>query len=340
MTSAAGSGAGRRRVMEGYGRTMDALDRVPRLELAGRPTPLERHDRLAEAIGLLAGQLYVKRDDLTRFAGGGNKARKLDFLLADAMALGHDTVVTGGAVQSNHVRMTAAAAAASGLQCVAVLGGSLPEVPEGNLVLDHLFGAEVVSTGGEYGDDVEGAISAVAAERSAYPVPLGGSSPVGALGYVVAADEIDADAPTDALVVHAEGSGGTHAGFVAGFGDHARVTAVDVGAVSGVAEKVTRLAAETAQLAGRSAPTGDVQVLRGHVGERYGAPTDGARAAIRVMARTTGLVLDPVYSGKAFAGLMAEAAAGRLTDRPIVFVHTGGMPALFTRRFAGWLTEE
>ena len=317
---------------------MDDLEQWPRRRLAGTPTPLERHDRLAEEIGLTAGALWIKRDDLTRFAGGGNKARKLEFLLADALEQGHDTVVTGGAVQSNHVRMTAAAAAATGLRCVAVLGGQLSDPPEGNLVLDHLFGAEIVPTGGDYGDDVETAISRVAADRSAYPIPLGGSSPVGALGYVVAADELRAEAPADALVVHAEGSGGTHAGLVAGFGDHDAVLAVDVGAVSGVAEKVDHLAAATAELAGRDAPVGTALVLPGHVGERYGAPTEGARAAIRTMARTTGLVLDPVYSGKAFAGLMAEVAAGRV-DRPVVFVHTGGLPALFTRRFAGWIAD-
>lgn len=310
----------------------------PRMALAGPATPLERHDRLAGAIGLSAGQLWIKRDDLTRLGGGGNKARKLEFLIADALAHGHTTVVTGGAVQSNHVRMTAAAAAVAGLHCVAVLGGSFPSQLEGNPVLDLLFGAEVVSLD-EYGDDVEEAIAEVAVARGAYPIPLGGSSPTGALGYVVAADELADEASGDALVVHAEGSGGTHAGLVAGFGDHSRVLAVDVGAVSGVAAKVDRLAVATAELAGRPAPTGSTQLLTGHVGARYGAPTDGAKQAITVVARTAGLVLDPVYSGKAFAGLMAEAAAGRLADRSVVFIHTGGLPAVFTRRFANWLVE-
>ena len=311
-----------------------------RFDLAGTPTPLDRADRLAEAIGLRPGQLHIKRDDLTKLGVGGNKARKLEFLVADALAQGATTLVTGGAVQSNHVRMTAAAAAVAGLKCVAVLGGQQPATWEGNPVLDLLFGAELVFTGDDYSDDVETAITQVASERvGSYSVPLGGSSAVGALGYVVAADELTAEMDPDALVIHAEGSGGTHAGLVAGFGRHDQVLAVDVGAVRDVATKVTSLAAETARLAGRAVPTGEVQLLTGHVGERYGAPTDAARAAITTAARHAGIVLDPVYSGKAFGGLMHLAATGALTDRPVVFIHTGGLPAVFTRRFANWLVE-
>ncbi|NOX31789.1 MAG: D-cysteine desulfhydrase family protein [Actinobacteria bacterium] len=309
--------------------------------LSGAPTPIERCDALAEAIGLRRGQLQIKRDDLTKLGVGGNKARKLDYLVADAVERGATTLVTGGAVQSNHVRMTAAAAAVSGLDCVAVLGGQSASVVEGNTLLDVLFGAELVFTGDDYSDDLEVAIEQVAAEREgAYAIPLGGSNAIGALGYVQAADELSNEVPTDALIVHAEGSGGTHAGLVAGFGDHGRVMAVDVGAVRDIANKVTDLAIETAELAGRPKPTGLVQVLDGQVGERYGAPTDAARSAISLVARTAGIVLDPVYSGKAFAGLIQMAASGDLADRPVVFVHTGGLPAIFTRRFSNWLVED
>lgn len=311
---------------------------VEPLRFAGLPTPLQRCDALAKAIGLEPGRLFIKRDDLTAIAGGGNKARKLEYLCADAIAAGATTLVTGGAAQSNHVRMTAVAAAMNGLRCVAVLGGAEPQVPEGNLVLDRIAGADLVFTGDGYSDDLEQAIAEVAAEApDRYLVPLGGSSPVGCLGYVEGADEIGQQAPPDSLVVHAEGSGGTHAGLVAGFADHDRVLAVDVGAVSGVAAKVAKLASDTAALAGRPEPVGVPRVAQGFVGRGYGARTDLTREAIGLVLRHAGVLLDPVYSGKAFGGLMSLADQGQIEDRHIVFVATGGSPALFTDKYRSWV---
>ncbi|MCP3934089.1 MAG: pyridoxal-phosphate dependent enzyme [Actinomycetia bacterium] len=309
------------------------------IRFAGAPTPMQRCDDLAEAIGLERGQLYFKRDDLTAIAGGGNKARKLEYLCADAIGSGATTLVTGGAAQSNHVRMTAVAAAMTGLGCVAVLRGDPSGAPQGNLVLDNIAGAELVFTGDAYSDDLDDVIvDTAAATDGGYAIPLGGSTPVGCLGYVEAADEIDDQGPADSLVVHATGSGGTHAGLVAGFGDHARVTAVDVGAVREITPKVANLASQTAVLAGRRVPVGSPNVIEGFVGDGYGAKTDATRTAISLALRHAGVVLDPVYSGKAFGGLVHLAGEGRLgSDRPIVFVATGGSPVLFTERYATWV---
>lgn len=310
------------------------------VRFAGAPTPLQRTDRLAEAIGLRPGQLFIKRDDLTSMGGGGNKARKLEYLCAHAKRQGATALVTGGAAQSNHVRMTAVAAAMTGFDCIAVLGGKEPDNPEGNLVLDQIAGARLVFTGDGYSDDLEAAIAEVCAQApDRYLIPLGGSSPVGCLGYVEAADEIEADAPSDALVFHADGSGGTHAGLVAGFGNHDRVMAVDVGAVVGLASKVERLAAETALLAGRAEPTGLPRVVEGFVGRAYGARTDLTRDAIKTALRHAGVILDPVYSGKAFGALMSMAASGSFADRAVVFVATGGAPALFTDKYRSWVGD-
>jgi D-cysteine desulfhydrase len=286
------------------------------------------------------GCLWVKRDDLTGLAGGGNKARKLEHLCGAALAAGADTLLTGGAAQSNHVRMTAAAAAALGLGCVAVLFGRPTAVREGNLALDHLLGAEVVWAAG---DEPEAAFAATRDElagrgASVYEIPLGGSSPVGALGYVTCADELVAEAPAGALVVCADGSGGTHAGLAAGFGDHARVLGVDVG-FGDVGPVVGTLAAATAALAGRPAPIGRPEVDPGQP-EPYGAPTEATWEALSLAARTEGLVLDPVYTGRALAALVARRRSGAVAaDQPVVFLHTGGPPALLTSRYAPWFAD-
>lgn len=320
----------------------NALPALPdRVDLGGRDTPLQAADRLGAALGLPAGALWVKRDDLTGLAGGGNKVRKLEWLVADARVQGCDTIVTGGAGQSNHVRLTAAACARSGLRCVAVLAGPPPPHPEGNLVLDHLLGAELRWLDGDgHGADLERAVDEeVTARRRAgrrpYAVPLGGSSPIGALGYVTCADELAAQAPADALVVCADGSGGTHAGLVAGFGDHARVLGVNVG-FADLVPRVPDLAEATAARAGRATPTGTVQ-LDGGQPAPYGEPTDATREALELAASAEGLLLDPVYTGRAMAAVVAGVRAGRLgRDRPLVFLHTGGLPALFTDRYRPW----
>ena len=328
------------------------LDR--RIPLVHLPTPLEPLDRLGAHLGMAPGRLWAKRDDVTGLAGGGNKARKLEYLCADALAHGCDTLVTGGGRQSNHVRMTAAAANRLGLACTIVLNAERPAVPTGNLLLDELLGPEIVWAGGAGELDyyaVEGAI-VDAARRLAdeghrpYAIPIGGASPVGALGYVQAGLELRRQDPDVDLVVVADGSGGTHAGLAAGLGDHRAVYGVDVGARPDLDVQVPAKAAEVARLAGVPEPTGDpgpsglpaAVVDRDHFGTAYGATTDECRDALELAARLEGLLLDPVYTGKAMAGLVAGARDGRVpAGARVVFLHTGGMPALFAPGYGEWL---
>jgi 1-aminocyclopropane-1-carboxylate deaminase/D-cysteine desulfhydrase-like pyridoxal-dependent ACC family enzyme len=301
--------------------------------------------RLGSVLGFDDGALWVKRDDLTALAGGGNKARKLEFLVADALAAGADVLVTGGAPQSNHVRMTAAAAGMAGMACVAVIGGPAPEAEsyEGNLVLDALLGAEPVWVGGHEAVAIERVLAEtvekLAAEgRRPYGIPLGGASALGCLGYVTAADELSAEMPAGALVYTATGTGGTQAGLAVGLGDLDRVRGVDVGAVPQVDERILGLLPAVAELARRPEPVGSLVLDGSQVGAGYGARTDACREAIELAARHEGVLVDPVYSGKALAGLVADRRAGRLAaDQPVVFLHTGGLPTLFVRRYRDWL---
>lgn len=319
------------------------------LALAHLPTPLEPMPRLGAHLGLPERTLWVKRDDCTGLAGGGNKARKLGHLCADAVASGCDVLVTGGGRQSNHVRMTAAAAAVLGMDAVLVMASDEPERPTGNVVLDHLFRPRFVWAGPLDYYALEARIEAEAqvlraAGRRPYVMPIGGASVVGALGYVVAADELRAQLAERGvggvdLVVTADGSGGTHAGLVAGLGDHRAVLGVDVGTRPDLEEQVPAKAALAAKAAARPAPTGAVRLDRDRFGEGYGAPTDGGREALDLAARLEGLVLDPVYSGKAMAGLIAAVRSGAVEPgQQVVFLHTGGLPALFSSRYATWVT--
>jgi len=300
---------------------------------------------LARSLGLGEDRLWVKRDDLTAVAGGGNKARKLEYLVADALARRATVLVTGGASQSNHVRTTAAVAAMFGLRAVGVLGGRRGPVPEGNLILDEIFGIELVDAVERYGPgDLDAAIehecTRLAAEGEVpYLVPLGGSSPIGVQGYVEAAREIDSGAPGSTVYV-AVGTGGTHAGLAVGLGDHGRIRGVDVGARPDVENVIAELAVAGADRAGRPHPTGEPVVDTTQVGERYGRSTAECRAAIRRVARSDGLVLDPVYTAKAMAALIADAEEGRLPDGPVVFLHTGGLPGLLVERHARGLLED
>jgi D-cysteine desulfhydrase len=383
------------------------LDR--RLPLAQLPTPLEPADRLGAALDMAPGSLWVKRDDLTGLGGGGNKARKLEYLCADAAGRGADTLVTGGGAQSNHVRMTAAVANRLGLACTVVMAGARPEIASGNVLLLELFGPEILWAGGTglrgpngetglrgpngetglrgpngetglrgpngetglrgpngetglrgpngeavlqegpmgyYAIEaaIEDACAAlVQAGRRPYRMPIGGASAVGALGYVRAAAELREqaagafDGGQPELVVVADGSGGTHAGLAAGLGDLDLVLGVDVGARPDLATQVPAKAAEVARLAGIPEPRGTVRIDHDRIGAGYGAPTDACREAVVLAARTEGLILDPVYTGKALAALVAARRDGSVTDRTrTVFVHTGGMPALFAPAYAGW----
>jgi D-cysteine desulfhydrase len=306
------------------------------------------------------GSLWVKRDDLTGLGGGGNKARKLEYLCGDARERGADTLVTGGGAQSNHVRMTAAVANRLGLACTVVMAGSRPETASGNVLLLELFGPEILWAGSDRNGGaglregpmdyyaIEAAIEdacarLVDAGRRPYRMPIGGASPVGALGYVRAAAELrdQAAAAFDGgqpeLVVVADGSGGTHAGLAAGLGDLDLVLGVDDGARPDLDSQVPAKAAEVARLAGLPEPRGHARVDHDRIGAGYGAATDDCREAVVLAARREGLILDPVYTGKALAGLLAARRDGTITARTrTVFVHTGGMPALFAPAYAAW----
>ena len=316
-----------------------------RVALCHAPTPLEPMDRLARHLGLPEGTLAVKRDDCTGLAGGGNKARKLEYLCADAVAGSCDVLVTGGGRQSNHVRMTAAAANKLGLDASVVLAGGRPRVPTGNVVLDELLGAHIVWAGDLDYYGIEAAIEGEAARlraagRRPYVLPVGGASVVGCLGYVRAGQELVAQDPGVDLVVVADGSGGTHAGLVAALGDHGRVLGVDVGTRPDLDERVPEKAAEAAALAGLAEPAGRCVLDHDRFGAGYGAPTDEARRALDAAARLEGLILDPVYTGKAMAGLLAAVAEGRIRPgQRVVFLHTGGMPALFSPTYADWISR-
>lgn len=322
------------------------LDR--RLVLAHTPTPVERLDRLAAHLGKPPGTVWAKRDDLTGLGGGGNKARKLEYLCADALDQGCDTLVTGGGVQSNHVRMTAAAANRLGLACTIVVAGSEPEVPAGNVVLDELLGPEIVWSGGDGHLSYEQIEARIVTEtdrlrrrgRRPYGMPIGGASTVGALGYARAAMELLDQLPETSVVVVADGSGGTHAGLLAGFGaSHVRVLGVNVGARDDLDAAVADRAAATA-VALDSPPPSPSAVWIDHeqAGPGYGIPVGATRHAMRVAARCEGIILDPVYTGKAMAGLFHACHASAI-DRAetVVFVHTGGLPALFAPPFPTWL---
>lgn len=322
------------------------LARFPRRRYTPGPTPLEPMDRLSRA--LRGPRLYVKRDDLLGLAGGGNKTRKLEFLVAEALREGADTLITCGAPQSNHCRLTLAAAIREGLRCRLVLEervpGSYDPAAGGNNFLYRLLGVERIRVV-QGGSDLEAAMReearAVAAEgRHAYVITGGGSTPLGALGYVACAEELLAQAFDIGLEIHhvvcASGSGGTHAGLVAGLtGVNAGIPVTGISVRHPRADQETRireLARKVARLAGirSEIPDEDVKVLDDYVGPGYSLPTDAMVDAVRTLARLEGLLLDPVYTGKAMAGLIDLVRKGEFgPDENVLFLHTGGGPALY-----------
>jgi D-cysteine desulfhydrase family pyridoxal phosphate-dependent enzyme len=317
--------------------------RIPRVPLAQLPTPLEPMDRFSEWLG--GPRVLVKRDDLTGLALGGNKARKLEYLCGEAQARGCDVLVTGGGAQSNHARMTAAAANRLGFECHLAVGGKEPSLYSGNLLLDRVLGATLHFTGADSYYEVESAIEKVAAQLAAegrrpFAMPIGGASVTGAAAYVWAADELLAQVDGDGYgrvdwVVVADGSGGTHAGLLAGLGGRARVLGVDVGTRPDLDDVIPRLAAEAAARANRDAPGDDLVLDHARFGDGYGAVTEAALEAIDRVAGLEGVILDPVYTGKAMSGLIAATRDGRLrAGDTVVFWHTGGAIALFARRYA------
>jgi D-cysteine desulfhydrase family pyridoxal phosphate-dependent enzyme len=319
----------------------------PRLPLAHLPTPLERMDRLRAALGPDCPTLLVKRDDCTGLGTGGNKTRKLEFLLGEALALGCQAVVTFGAIQSNHARQTAAAAAKAGLLCDLILIDMVPNrsdayTSNGNVLLDQLFGARIHIVGN---DKAAETLQRVLAEhagnnRKAHVVPIGGSNATGSLGYVEAFDEIAVQAramgPEIDAIVHATSSGGTQAGLVAGAAlanSAMRIMGVNVYKKSSadIAATVHLQALDTITLLKGSPLVIEdrIHVIDGYVGEGYGIPSDAMREAILMTAQTEGLLLDPVYSGKAMAALIGHVRRGKFTrNQTVVFLHTGGTVAL------------
>jgi D-cysteine desulfhydrase len=330
---------------------MSITSHLPRFALAFLPTPLHAlprlSERLAQDLQLPASgfQLLIKRDDQTGLATGGNKTRKLEFLVADALAQGCDTLITTGATQSNHCRQTAAAAAAAGLACELVLGGQPPAQANGNFLLDQLLGATVHWTTREnrlnrlreLADELR------AAGRRPYFITYGGSDPVGACGYALAIEELKAQVEQAHLeldlIVVASSSGGTQAGLAAGawaLGWDIPILGISIDETAG------RLQASVADLATRTADrlgkphvftSADILVSDAYLGKGYGIVGDLERDAIAAVARTEGLLLDPVYTGRAFGGLldMLRRRPDRFVKpvRSVIFWHTGGGPALF-----------
>jgi D-cysteine desulfhydrase len=322
------------------------LAQFPRRRYTEGQTPIEKLARLSEALG--GPTLYMKRDDLLGLAGGGNKTRKLEFLVADALALGADTLITCGAVQSNHCRLTLAAAVKEGLKCRLVLeervAGSYNPEAGGNNFLYRLLGVEkvkVVPGGSDMATEMQQVADEVAAEgRKAYIIPGGGSNPIGATGYVACAEEILGQLFEQALkidrVVCASGSTGTHAGLVTGlYGNNSNipVIGINVSRKKQVQEElVYRLVTQTAAHVGIDSAISQDAVLcfDEYVGPGYSLPTPQMAEAVRMLARLEGILMDPVYTGKAMAGLIDLVRKGYFKkDENILFVHTGGSPALY-----------
>lgn len=327
------------------------LKSLPRIELAQLPTPLQELSRLGQLLG--GPKLLVKRDDQTGLALGGNKARKLEFLIADALKKGADTVITTGAPQSNHCRQTAAAAAQVGMGCELVLGGNEPEVPNGNVLLDLFCGANLHWTTRERRntkmEEVAGQLRSI--KRTPYIIPVGGSNGLGALGYVQAMIELNDQLSKGRIkvdtIVFATSSGGTQAGMVVG----ARISGFE-GKIQGISidqrsSQEPSYQSELAAIANEAAKLidsryefteDDFTVNYDYLGLGYGVVGNLERESIRLTACTEGLLLDPVYSGRAMGGLIDLIKKGFFSLKDtVLYWHTGGAPALFA--YARELTQ-
>ncbi len=321
---------------------------LPRAQLGFFPTPLHPLNRLREKLGQTGPcpSLFIKRDDQSGVAIGGNKVRKLEFLLGQAQAEGCDTVVTAGAQQSNHCRQTAAAAAISGMECHLVLGGEAPEQASGNLLLDQLFGAKIHWAGvHRKGEDLPEIVEDLKQQgRKPCLVPYGGSSAVGASGFVAAMGEL-ADqvrtgvCPMPSHIVFASSSGGTHAGMVVGAEIHGITSkihgiSIDKEEHGGLTypDWLTSLTNETAALHGlnRTYAREDFVLDERFLGDGYGVVGELEREAIALLARCEGILVDPVYSGRVFGALVTMIRAGEFgPEDTVLFWHTGGAPAIF-----------
>lgn len=312
---------------------------LPRIRLANLPTPLEEMPRLSKVLG--GPKIWIKRDDLTGLAFGGNKVRKLEFEMADAVKQGADVIVAGGVIQSNHALATTVAARRLGMKIVLLLRGEDPQEYTGNLLLDHILGAEIRFIQAEWHKSVEVTRNVVEELKgkgyNPYVAPF--SSPLGSVGYVNAVLELQEQAKRMNLkvncLVHAAGSGGTQAGLIVGS------KALEIGIdVIGIATEsdgdwllntTTQIADECARLLDLdlTVTKDDVKILYDYVGEGYGILDEKSKETIKLVARTEGIILDPVYTSKAMTGLMDLLKKGHFKNYGnIVFLHTGGIPAI------------
>jgi L-cysteate sulfo-lyase len=316
--------------------------KVSRLRFAHLPTPIEALPRLSDALG--GPRLLIKRDDLTGLAFGGNKTRKLEFLVAEARDQGAQTLISGGALQSNHCRQTAAAAARFGFKCILVLTGEKPKQPSANLLLDELFGAEIVHVVDRKDRDrilQETFDHATKQGMKPYLVPYGGSNATGALGYAFAMKELMEQNVQADWIVFATSSGGTHAGLLLGqrvFGYKGKVLGISVDeSEEWLKQHVSDLASSTGEKLGKRIEFTPDEVLANanYCSAGYGVLTAQEREAIRLFATCEGLLLDPVYTGRAAAGMIDLIRKGFFKrDDTVVFLHTGGQPALFADQYA------
>lgn len=317
-----------------------ALRAIPTLPIGSFPTAVHEMPRLRAALGS-GPRLLIKRDDANGFAFGGNKVRKLQLVGARALGEGADTLITAGAIQSNHARVTAATAVTLGMKCVLVVNGRPPDKPTGNALLDNLLGAQIEYVASR--DERAAAIHAIAERlrsRGAHPfeIPIGASIPLGATSFVLAVGELLDQIPSPTAIVHASSSGGTQAGLVAGcalFEAPTRVLAVSADEPAPV---LTDLVRGLVRGVGDLLDVSGDELCESHpieaddrfVGAGYGIPTEASIAAIELVARTEAIFLDPVYTAKAMAGLISYVREGRFRESDtVLFWHTGGQPALF-----------
>jgi len=330
------------------------MNQIPRLHFAHLPTPIEELPRLSKALG--GPRLLVKRDDQTGLAFGGNKTRKLEFLVAEAQEQGAKMMISAGAIQSNHCRQTAAAAARFGFECTLVLTGELPRQPSANLLLDQLFGARIVNVKDREDRDriLQETFDLAASEgKKPYLVPYGGSSPTGALGYAFAVEELMKQmagfrsfqnfGSLDRVdwIIFGTSSGGTHAGLVLGqrvFGCQGKALGISIDEpVEWLQKNISALASSASEKLGERIEfvPADVSANADYCAAGYGVLTGAEREAVRLFARHEGLLLDPVYTGRAAAGMIDLVRKGFFKkDETVLFWHTGGQPALFAEKYA------
>ena len=309
---------------------------IPRLRFAHLPTPIEELPRLSATLG--GPRILVKRDDQTGLAFGGNKTRKLEFLVAEAQEQGAKMMISAGAIQSNHCRQTAAAAAKFGFECVLILTGDMPQKPSANLLMDELFGARIVNVPDRKDRDrvLQETFDKASSEgKKPYLVPYGGSSSTGAMGYTFAMEEFMKQNVHADWIVFGTSSGGTHAGLVLGqriFGYKGKVLGISIDeSEDWLKSHISALASDASERLGKriNFTTDDVLATDQYCKAGYGVLTDAEREAVRLFASNEGLLLDPVYTGRAAAGLIDLIRKGFFKkNETVLFWHTGGQPAL------------